>query len=193
MIPFERRHRFLGNTGATQTPTWDEWLTMRAADLYERARVKSARGLREAAIGHAYPMQEHWLPTVGMWGVCAKGEIMDVLPSGFTDGAFRAFKHKWHLRTLEFDDDMDASKMCFTVQKALMRGVVQEKYEVDWRAVGREVGILPVEAVLYDHSFQLLCIVSDKTPRKLLKLNDEARRELWDLADIDVSYPMKND
>lgn len=179
----------IGTYPGGELPTWAEWLTLSAEDLGKRLNRNQIPALRELAIGHARVFNTQWALTVGKWGVQPFSVIKDSLPIPMTEISARAFKHAWHLKNPRKTASTvgDPSFICFAVQKAILSGVGQEHMHMDWRAVALASGVLPIEAVLYDTAFYCMSIVSDMTPKALMKVSRRKRKNFWDSIGVELS------
>lgn len=173
----------------------EDWLLLKAPDL---KAMGLDPGLRLNVTGHVTAFSPVWAQTVGLWCVAETNDIVG--PEGALAGVerrtFDTYKHRHGLRTRsQFKARYGTGKTWKVAE------VVHDAYEAHQQRsgdllgfgepaadVGKRVGVLPVEAVLYGTLFHEMLEFNKLKREDWEELNNEERTTLWDYGPNDRAW-----
>lgn len=185
---------------------WVTWLTAPAAVL---RRNGWSPEMRLDEVGHARPLRSRWVHSIGMWCTASAADIR--LAVGLDDAASRPaydmFRSRNQLHTVEshvlafYSGDIDTASFkqyaaihiatsCFT----LVNLILAENQDLPLgriaSAVAPQIGVLPVEVVLYHQLLGGLLESESIQPSRWLKFMPiEERAALWHSKGCKVQVP----
>lgn len=188
----KKAHRDLSTLG---------WIGLRDAELRQLGHDPRQR---LAMTGHRRPLPEHWLDSIGCWGLLDSSQMVDGSAPHkalvhVTPEAYRKFKsryrlktrrqfvtahgpHDWTLAELSFSEHnraqqtfIDACGCCAPIGVACEYAIVTAG--PTWRP--KALGLLPVELVLWTRVFQDLLDRHGLDEATWRELDIAARAQLW--------------
>ncbi len=166
-----------------------EWITLTASELRE-ANADPAERLNRT--GHATPLNETWARSVGLW---CRAEARDLQGPGgplehVNQRAFETYKFRHRLKTgskfrsLEGKEDWRLPELIASLYANLHQrraGLISLGEPA--AAIGKKVGVLPIEAVIWASLFQDVLNHHKIDLKKWKELSDDQKTELWDQGD----------
>lgn len=185
------------------TLPWYDWLVLSAAEL---RRCGEDPAKRQEVTGHARPLSRVWARTIGYW---CRAEPLDFMEAAGLDtesardrNTFDVYKSKHRLHTVRscaaarkvsVDTWRQVSGVVLADDAVLWSEHFEERYPGDRRnipgLVAKQLGILPVEVVLYREEFHRMLRCTSTTHDEFTKMEANQRVELWDLAEAGIQSP----
>lgn len=177
---FENRHRFINTGTNSRLPTWQQWLTLPKRDLMIRFRC-NPNG-RKLVVGHERRFSSEWVATLGLWGHASSEEVLRIAPG--RAGKLQQFKNFWKLKLRRCSQSAPPPGAQLRMAAAVHRAATLPKYHinssyVDWETIAKGLGILPIEAVLYDIAMSTMLEAADMDFDVVCALPFDDRMELW--------------
>ncbi len=183
--------------------TWYDWLVLPGSAL-KRHGVDPA--LRSINTGHNRPLPRKWARTIGYWGRADPADIMAVVgidPKSVKErNSYESFKSRQSLtsarniaefRKVSIDVWRQISSMVLATDSSYLIGQHLDKNPGDlvnaWRHASDSLGILPVEAMLYDAEFSRVLSAIGLQEQEFHDLEVDKRVKHWDNTEAGISAP----